>query len=346
MGKYITEAERYQIEILLKEKYTIPQIAETLGHKYNTVYKEIRKGTVKQLDSDLCEHYLYKADYAQMVYEQNTSNRGRNLKIGADYEFVNYIEDMIKNKKYSPEALLLNIKNQGLQFNTTLCYKTIYNYLDMGLFLNISVKDLPVKKIVRKKKTQKSKVSLNNRTGRSIEKRPVDILNRDEFGHWEMDTVVSGQNTGKSCLLVLSERMTRQELLIKIKNKTSSSVVRALNALERKMGARSFRETFKTITCDNGVEFLDSNGIEQSRYNKTSRTILYYCHPYSSYERGTNENINRMIRRHFPKGTNFDEVNTKQINMVQDWINNYPRKILGGISSNDFLKTLIAVDTL
>ena len=336
MGKYITEKQRYTIEILLLEKYSIPRIAKLLDIKYNTLHTEIKRGTVKQLDTLLKEHYVYKADYAQMIYEKSVSNRGRNLKIGSDHEFAAYIEHMIKNEKYSPEALIQHMKNEGIRFSTTLCFKTIYNYLDMGLFLNVSNKDLSVKKEETKKKNKTSRVALNNRKGRSIEERPDEIQNRDAYGHWEMDTVVGGQGKGKSCLLVLSERMTREEIILKMKNKKASSTVHALNMLERKYGSKAFREKFKSITCDNGVEFLDSKGIEKSRYTKGSRTTVYYCHPYSSWERGTNENINRMIRRFFPKGINFDEVTKKQVETVEAWINNYPRKILGGLSSNAY----------
>lgn len=346
MGNYITERQRYEIELLLKEKYTKPRISKVLGIKYNTLYKEIERGTVKQLDSLLAEHYVYKADYAQMVYERSTSNRGRNLKIGADYQLAAYIETMIREKKYSPEALIRHAENEGLQFSTTLCPKTIYNYLDMGLFLNASNADLPYKKPgKKKKKEEKSTVSLNNRKGRSIEERPKTVLDREQYGHWEMDTVVSAQNTGLSCLLVLSERMSREEIIMKIRNKKSCTVVRALNRLEKRYGSKAFREKFKTITCDNGVEFLDHEGIEKSVLTKQKRTTVYYCHPYSSYERGTNENINRMIRRFFPKGTNFDEVTPAQVTAVESWINNYPRKIFSGLSSNLFRKQLKAAIT-
>lgn len=340
MGNYITERQRFEIELLLREKYTRPQIAETLGIKYNTLYKEIERGTVKQLDYQLREIMVYKADYAQLVYERSTSNRGRNLKIGSDHQLAEYIEVMIKKKKYSPEAMLRAIENEGLHFNTTLCTKTIYNYLDMGLFLNVGNDDLPYKKSQQKKKEKKSAVSLNNRKGRSIEERPAFIRERKKYGHWEMDTVVSAKDTGLSCLLVLSERMTREEIVMKIRNKKASTVVRALNRLEKQYGSKTFREKFQTITCDNGVEFLDAEGIEKSCLTKQPRTTLYYCHPYSSYERGTNENINRMIRRFFPKGTNFDEVTPAQVAAVESWINNYPRGILGGLSSNLYKKGL------
>lgn len=344
MYRYITEAERYQIEILLRQKYTIKQIAECLGHKYHTIYHEIKKGTVKQLDSLLAEHYVYKADYAQMISRQNMSNRGRNLKIGNDHKLAAYIEDMIKNKKYSPAALLTAANRNGLVFSSRICVKTIYNYIDMGLFLNISFNDLPYKKAVRKKKDDDtSSVALNNRKGRSIEKRDPSVMERSSYGHWEMDTVVGGQKKGKACLLVLSERMSREEIIIKLKDKRSSSVVHALNMLERRYGSRRFKEKFKTITCDNGVEFLDSKGIEKSRYSKGSRAVLYYCHPYSCFERGTNENINRMIRRFFPKGINFDDVKPVEIQKVEDWINNYPRPILGGLSSNRFRHDILNI---
>ena len=96
---------------------------------------------------------------------------------------------------------------------------------------------------------------------------------------------------------------------------------------ERKCGERLFRDVFKTITVDNGVEFSDAEGLEKSRRNKKKRTKVYYCHPYSSCERGSNENANRLIRRHIPKGVNFDKKSKTEIKEIETWINNYPRKI-------------------
>lgn len=111
-------------------------------------------------------------------------------------------------------------------------------------------------------------------------------------------------------------------------------MVKALDALERKLGARRFRAIFKSITFDNGTEFAAAEGLERSCVNKRMpRTKAYFCHPYSSWERGTNENTNGMIRRRFPKGTNFAAVTNAQIAQAENWINNYPRKILGYKSS-------------
>lgn len=334
---YIKESERYQIEILLKEKYTVKQIANILGHKYHTIYAEIRKGTVKQLDTHLREYYVYRADYAQRVYRENVANRGRNLKIGNDLEFSRFIEKMVKEEKYSPEAILYYIRNNGIKFNTHVCFKTIYNYLDSGVFLNADSKNLPYKKDNKFKEKSKPRISIHNVKGTSIEKRSENINLREDFGHWEMDTVYSARGQGKACLLVLSERKGRGEIVIKIKDRTSGSVVSAIDKLERKMGRINFSNTFKSITCDNGVEFSDFEGIEKSK-NGSMRTKVYYCHAYCSWERGTNENINRMIRRIYPKGTNFENVTDDDIKKMQDWINNYPRGILGGISSIDYYK--------
>ena len=172
--------------------------------------------------------------------------------------------------------------------------------------------------------------------GESIEQRPEEIDEREEFGHWEGDTVYSGRGKRKTtrALLTLTERKTRKEIIIAIPNRKAETVVKALDALERKLGARRFRAIFKSITFDNGTEFAAAEGLERSCVNKRlPRTKVYFCHPYSSWERGTNENTNGMIRRRFPKGTNFAAVTNAQIAQAENWINNYPRKILGYKSS-------------
>jgi len=123
------------------------------------------------------------------------------------------------------------------------------------------------------------------------------------------------------------------EIIIRIKDGRAETVVAALDSLERLYGAAFYR-IFKSITVDNGSEFADADGIERSARRKDAkRTTVYYCHAYSSCERGTNENINRMIRRQFPKGTDFDKVTAAEVKRVETWLNNYPREILGFMSS-------------
>lgn len=322
-----------------KIKVPVKQIAAELGKTEKTIYNELKRGTVKLLNSDLIEYEVYCADVGQRVNQKNQSEKGPALKIGNDINFCRRIEELIK-EKYSPYAALNIIKREGYKTNISL--STLYKYIKQGIFLNITDKDLPMgAKRKKNGEAEKRKVALNNQRGTSIEERPKEIRDRNSYGHWEMDTVVSGQGKGKSCLLVLSERLSREEIIRKIQNKKSISVVRELDLLEKQLGTKGFREKFKTITCDNGVEFLNQEGIEKGRRNKQKkRTKLYYCHPFSSWERGTNENINKMIRRFIPKGANIDTYSKEEIQYVENWINNYPRKILSGYSANQYKKKI------
>lgn len=282
----------------------------------------------------------YSADVGQAEHDRRGTAKGPVLKIGKDYELVKYLEKAIGEESQSPYAAIQNIANKGLQFQTSICYKTVYNYLDNNLFLHISNKDLPVKKDKKKRNYQKIRQAYTNIKGTSISERPKEIDARDEIGHWEMDTVVGKQGT-KTVLLVLSERVTRKELIFKIPSKSQVAVVKELDKLERKI-EKLFTERFKTITCDNGCENLDFEGIERSVRDKGNRTKVYYAHPYSSWERGTNENTNKMIRRFIPKGVDISSFSDKKIKQVQHWINNYPRRLLGGLSANMLISNKIA----
>ena len=106
-----------------------------------------------------------------------------------------------------------------------------------------------------------------------------------------------------------------------------------MNRLERKLGSRNFRKIFRTITCDNGTEFSNTIGMELSPYTRARRTTVYYCHPYCSSERGSNENQNAFIRRFIPKGTPINQYTPEQIKAVQDYINTYPRHLFDGKNS-------------
>lgn len=137
-----------------------------------------------------------------------------------------------------------------------------------------------------------------------------------------------GCKGSKSALIVFTERLTRMGIIVRVPDHTSASVVLAINKLERRFG-RLFYVLFKSITVDNGCEFQDVEGMQVSCRRKGNRTTVYFCHPYSAYERGSNENMNRIVRRFFPKGTNFDNVTAAEVKKAEDWMNHYPRKILG-----------------
>ena len=179
--------------------------------------------------------------------------------------------------------------------------------------------------------------------GESIEKRPEVINQRTEFAHWEMDCV-EGKKGTKRTLLVLTERLTREEIIMLMQDHTAKSVVKSLDKLEKKYGAM-FKRVFKTITVDNGSEFSDCKGIERSVLCDEKRAMVFYCHPYCSWERGSNENQNKLIRRHIPKGSDIREFTHAAIEKIQNWINTYPREIFNFRTSEELFQEQLALLT-
>ena len=341
--KYVDYDDRIRIEFLYnKEKNTPAQIANKLGYSERTIYRELKRGYCDNLDTLLRTIKVYSAHLAQKDYDEKAAAKGASLKIGNDHALATYIEDKIINERYSPEAVLLEIKRKKLKFSVTLSKTTLYRYIDCDLFLNITNKHLPSGKRKKAKHDKIQRISHRDPMKESINNRPVEIDTRNEFGHWEMDTVVGPAEGKSTCLLVLTERKTRDEIGLKLQTRTAAEVVKAVDRLERKfekLKKGSFREIFKTITMDNGVEFSDWEGIERSFYKKGGkRSKVYFCHPYSSFERGSNENCNKLIRRFIPKGTSIAKYTHEEIERIIHWVNHYPRKMFNGYTSNDLFE--------
>ena len=329
-GKHLNYEERIKIETLSKAGMKSERIAKEIGCSGRTIRRELEKGKVELLNSDLTMRIEYSSDIGQQKHDYASTNKGPMLKIGNDYELV--------EEKMSPYAAAETVNHSG-RFKITISYKTIYNYIDEGLFPNLTNKDLPVKKSEKKRKHSRVRTATNNTKGTSISLRDESIDNRNEYGHWEMDTVVGKKGTN-TVLLVLTERKTREEKIRKIKNKSQYCVVKELDKIERKIGSKEFRRLFKTITCDNGCENLDFVGIERSVLTKKNRTKVYYAHPYSAWERGSNENANKLIRRFIPKGADIGKFSHERIKIIEHWINNYPRRIFNGLSANMMIQKL------
>ena len=327
--KHLTLADRIRIEALRGAGLKPCDIAKQLGVHHATIYRELKRGEYQTRDYEYREIIKYSPELAHQKYRENLKYKGKMLKIGNDRKYADYIENKIAGG-YSPAAVLGELKAKGMEqdFNTKICTRTLYRYIDMGLFLHITNNDMPIKKNRKARKKKILRVQKTPQAGDSIEKRPKAIEKRNIFGHWEMDTVV-GKAKGKQkpALLVLTERKTRHEIIRKLQTHTAAEVVRQIDLLEHQYGKR-FKDVFKTITVDNGKEFAYCREIEQSKLYSGKRTKLYYCHPYSSYERGSNENANRLIRRHIPKSTDIYH-SEEEIQIIEDWINNYPRGIHG-----------------
>lgn len=321
MGKHLTEHERYQIEILLKNKVSVQEIANQLGKHKTTIYREIKRGTVKQIDYELREFYVYKADYAQRDYDEKKHYKGADLKIGNNLSLVRKIEKLIK-QHYSPYCISIFLKGY-------LSPTTIYRYVHEGLLLNVTNADLLYKKQAKKKQIEKR--TIRNKMAMSIDQRPRSINSREDYGHWEIDTVYSGQDTSKETLLVCTERKSRFELVFKMPDRTKKSVNDILFAVADKI--ENVSNYIKTITCDNGGEF---QGLLQ--FQKRHNVPVYYCHPYCSSERGSNENANKLVRYHIKKGEDISRYSDQEIREIQNFMNTLPRKLFGGMSSSDLLR--------
>lgn len=326
--KHLSQNDRIKMETMLNSGHKAVEVAEYLHVHRSTIYREIKRGEYTHRNSDYTEETRYSSDLGQKNHDWNAQGKGRNIKIGNDRPLAEYIEEKIIEDKYSPEAALAAAAESGIEFTTSISVRTLYRYIDKGIFLKLTNKDLPVKG-KRKKHNKRVKVQKRASAGESIENRPDEVKDREIFGHWEMDTVKGKQGVTKSCMLVLTERKTRDEIIVKLPDQKAASVVKAIDRLERKWGDM-FTKVFRSITVDNGVEFSDYEGLERSVLHEgEKRTFAFYCHPYSSWERGSNENNNRLIRRHIPKGEDFDEKQDRDIEYIENWINNYPRGIFG-----------------
>ena len=334
--KTFTKRTRDKLEALYNAGFPVKKIAEELGYTHQAIYHELKRGYYYHRNSDWTETRKYSSDKAQLSADINATAKGAPIKLDKDKEFATFVEDMVL-KGYSPGAILLYIKEHGLKFKTKVCRVTLYSYIDKGVFLKISNKNL-LRKGERKKKSEEEKQAkkLPN-IEHSIEKRPAEVAERTSFGHWEGDTVIGTKNKGETAL-TFTERLTRMEIIMKSPDKSSNSTVRMLNRLERRIGSAAFRKIFKSITFDNGTEFADTEGIEFSPYTKKRRTTVYYCHPYCSSERGSNENQNGFIRRFMPKGIPISSYSNAYIQQVQNFMNDYPRAIFDGENSTKRFK--------
>jgi len=334
-AEHFTWNQRLDLERMLKNHFTKKQIALALGKCERSVYYEISRGMCVQLTAEYEFVEQYCPEVAEKKYQENLRVKGPDVKIHRNCPLANRIEELVIDNHFSPGAVLAKIKNNGENYGVKICETTLYNYIYRGdVFRKLKPEYLHEKgRRHYAAKSKRQKKAARSSKGKSIETRPNEIKQRGIFGHWEMDSVM-GCKGSKKALLVLTERKTRYGIVIQVEDHTAASVVKAINSLERKLG-KLFYKIFKSITVDNGCEFQDFEGLEIAHRRKGKRTIVFFCHPYSAYERGSNENMNRIIRRFFPKGTNFDDVTKDQVIEVVEWMNNYPRKILGWKSAAD-----------
>ena len=232
-----------------------------------------------------------------------------------------YICDKL-NLSWSPEQIS---GRMPIDIGKTLSHETIYSYIKHDRLNNGKLYKLLAHRGRRYKAKQASSTIITDRV--DISQRPKIVENKDRIGDFEIDTVVSARDTGKSCLLTMVDRKTRMTFIRKSLNKSASQVQLAIEKV--------YVETtvpIMTLTSDNGSEFANHVSISQN-----IGCGFYFARPYHSCDRALNENTNGLIRRYLPKGTNFDIISEAEIKHIQDCLNNRPRKVLKYRTPNEVM---------
>lgn len=327
----ITFEERCKIEIMIKKKYTMQEMSEELGRNKSIISREINRHCDIKWDYNTgIRKKIYSATTAQARYEYNRKNAGRKSKLSRGLK--QFIEDKILIDKWSPEEIAGYIKVNNIKFDIQPSFQLIYYWIEKKK-LNITPLDLVHKAKLDQKEKKEETEKLPKHLEKSIRNRPEIIDENKEFGHWELDCV-EGSKGSKKTYMTLLERLTKKYIVIEMLEHTNESVKKALDSLEIKYGEK-FSKIFKSMTTDNGHEFLNYVKIESSCLEKNKqRTEVYYADPYSSWQKGMNENCNGILRRFIPKGTDLNKITTEKLEKIVNKINEKPRKILGFVSAN------------
>ena len=315
-GQHLLAEERHEIEVRLKDGWSLYQIAKKLGRAYNTIKSEVARGTVYLYNGKVAR---YKANAGEQQYKANRQNSRRQYKRLEVSSFIRYVEEHFAEGWSLDACAGRALGTCKFRREQIVCTKTLYNYVDRGL-LSIKNIDLPEK---LRRNTKQEKVRKNKRIlGDSIELRPESVALRKEFGHWEFDTVVGSKNENEPCAVTLTERKTRNCIWVRAADHTADAVQEAIQSVMLHFESMS-AVVFKTVTGDNGSEFARLTELT------SQGTKVYFTHPYSSWEKGTNECHNKLLRRFIPKGVSMAKYSAEDIAYMADWANNLPRKILG-----------------
>ena len=309
--KHLVRVERMEIGILLRKGYTAVDIAAEVGRHPSTVYREIRRNAVSGSYQSL------KADHKSYVRRRNAKYQC--MSIIGDMKLREYIDRCLLDKNWSPEQVAGRIAREtGME---PVSAPSIYKYIRSVYGRKLEY-ELDLAKRKRTKRHQRKVTQLEGRV--FIDARPEAVSMRQQYGHWEADFIVSGKNYGTTSLFVLHERVSRYTIIRKLSGRTIKEVEDTLVAMTKSIGP------FKTLTIDNDIAF--------ARHFKLSEIVgapVFFTHPYHSWEKGGVENANRLIRRFVPKSCDIATFTDGDIQKVQDWMNNMPRKVLSYDTSSE-----------
>lgn len=312
--KRLSSFEREEISRMLAQKHSFRAIARKLDRYVSTISREVKAGS--------CNQYTYRAVKAQNRAKRNSGKRKVNkYRLTDNQELWKYILKKLTKKKWSPRQIAEELKiDYPKDMTMRISPETIYTYiyvLPRGSLKKELTSCLRQNRKRRHKQRRGVKAERKIEDMISIEERPQEVEDRTIPGHWEGDLIIGKNN--KSALGTLVERTTRTTILVQIKSRDAQVVAKAF-AREVKKLPKQMR---LSMTYDQGREMA-----KHKLFTDITDVLVYFAHPKSPWERGTNENTNGLIRQFFPKGTDFNKVSRYKIKKVQDLLNGRPRAVL------------------
>ena len=312
--RQLTQEQRYQIGACLKIGMKQSEIAKEIDVHKSSVSREIRRNGSGGL--------RYNSSRAvALARERHRKKR----KYRIDETTILRVELMLVERNWSPEQISERLSLEGLPtLSPETIYRHIYRDKQEGGDLYIHLR--------RRHKYRKRIHKYCSRKGwdtrRSIAERPTIVETRSRLGDWEADTIIGRERRGG--IISLVERRSRYCLLQKVSTKSAQPVAEAI--CEQLLPVK---DKVLTITSDNGIEFTRHQTIA-----KVLDADFFFADPYSSWQRGTNENTNGLVRQYFPKNTGFESLSDSDIQHVSDRLNNRPRKCLGFRTPNEVFNNL------
>ncbi|MGE6578007.1 IS30 family transposase [Paenibacillus xylanexedens] len=298
---HLSIIERSKLEILHSQGRSSRAIAKELGRHPSTICRELYRALASQ---------PYQAEQAQNAYEER---RKASVSPGNWSDALAASLEEKLEATWSPEQITERFRIEG---RDAVSFKTIYRWIYAGRLVRGVLQVLRHKGKRQKPAETRGKFAI----GRTISDRPKEVRSRETFGHWELDTVVSGRGKGKGCVATLIERKTRLYTAVLMPDRTALSMEIALGVAISQYPTG----TFLTATADRGKEFACYATLEA-----THNLHVYFADPYSSWQRGSNENANGLLREFHPKGTDFTQVEDEELAHSLDLMNHRPRKCLG-----------------
>ncbi len=311
----LTQEKRYQIYALLKIEQTKTKIAEVIGVHRSTISREMRRNRGKK-------------GYRPKQAQRYALGRRKRAKRRIDTEVWNLVEDRL-SQEWSPEQIAESMKKTGQRISHERIYQYVYADKHNGGTLW---------KHLRCQKKRRKRAGSYDRRGKirnriSIDERPEEVEQRNRLGDWEGDTIIGANHKG--AVLSLVDRKSGYTLLGKLTRRESQQVVgqaeKLLNAVPHVI----------TLTLDNGKEFA-----KHAKIKEQTGVDVYFAHPYSSWERGTNENTNGLIRQYLPKKRRLDDVSEEELEHIMSRLNHRPRKRLAYRTPHEvFFEEPVALET-